>query len=86
MYFTRILLNYILRLLFLLHSATPTIASEPTESATSWVEKMRQMTEEKRKAAERVCIIKHLMNIEYSFDIFRRNTLNKWMKNLVLVI
>jgi len=42
---------------FLFHRATPTIASESAESATSWVEKMRQMGEEKRKAAERVCVI-----------------------------
>jgi len=39
--------------MFVFHSATTTIASE---SASSWIEKMRQMDEEKRKAAARVCI------------------------------
>jgi hypothetical protein len=39
------------------HSGTQTVASESAESATSWVEKMRQADEEKRKAAQRVCII-----------------------------
>ncbi|UJR33324.1 hypothetical protein I4U23_020774 [Adineta vaga] len=33
--------------------ATPTIASTPSDSASSWVDKMRQMDEEKRKAAAR---------------------------------
>jgi hypothetical protein len=42
---------------FILNSATPSLASETTESAGSWIEKMRQMDEEKRKAAARVCII-----------------------------
>ena len=34
--------------------ATPTLGSESGDSAVSWVEKMRQMDEEKRKAAARV--------------------------------
>jgi hypothetical protein len=42
--------------MFVFHSATPTIASESADSASSWIEKMRQMDEEKRKAAARVCI------------------------------
>jgi hypothetical protein len=37
--------------------ATPTLASESAESATSWVDKMRQMDEEKRKVTRRVSII-----------------------------
>jgi hypothetical protein len=48
---------------FFFPRTTPTLASEPAESTTSWVEKMRQMGEEKRKAAERVCIIYNIMKI-----------------------
>ncbi|CAF0787426.1 unnamed protein product [Rotaria sp. Silwood1] len=40
--------------------STPIIASEPVESATSWVEKMRQMGEEKRKAAERAKLLEQM--------------------------
>jgi U4/U6.U5 tri-snRNP-associated protein 1 len=39
---------------------TPTIASESAESATSWVDKMRQMEEEKRKAAERAKLLEKM--------------------------
>ena len=34
---------------------TPTIASESSDSTTSWIEKSRKLDEEKRKAAARVC-------------------------------
>jgi U4/U6.U5 tri-snRNP-associated protein 1 len=47
--------------------ATPTIASESAESATSWVEKMRQMGEEKRKAAERTKLFEQ-MDEEFGVD------------------
>jgi U4/U6.U5 tri-snRNP-associated protein 1 len=39
---------------------TPTIASESAEPATSWVEKMRQMDGEKRKAAERAKLLEQM--------------------------
>ncbi|CAF0871111.1 unnamed protein product [Adineta steineri] len=40
--------------------ATPTIASEKADSATSWVEKMRQMDEEKRKASTRAKLLQQM--------------------------
>ncbi|CAF0730011.1 unnamed protein product [Adineta ricciae] len=45
---------------------TPTIASEPSESAVSWVEKMRQMEEEKRRAAARA---KQLEQMDEEFSV-----------------
>ncbi|CAF2325116.1 unnamed protein product [Rotaria sp. Silwood2] len=39
---------------------TPTLASEPAESTSSWIEKMRQMEEEKRKAAERAKLLEQM--------------------------
>ncbi|CAF0844189.1 unnamed protein product [Rotaria sordida] len=40
--------------------ATSTLASEPAESAISWVEKMRQTEEEKRKAAKRAKLLEQM--------------------------
>ncbi|CAF3360470.1 unnamed protein product [Rotaria socialis] len=45
---------------------TPILAAESAESATSWVDKMRKMGEEKRKAAERA---KSLQQMDEEFGV-----------------
>jgi hypothetical protein len=59
----------------LMISATATLASDAPESTSNWIEKMREMQEEKRKAAERVRYFHRFLSYEFNKDFFQAKQL-----------